>query len=67
MMPLMADTLLESIRLLANGVRLFAKDCVAGTEADRERLPPVYRAEFGPGDGVGAAGGFGYEAAARVA
>ena len=37
MMPMMADNLLNSINLLANVVRLFAKQCVAGIEARRER------------------------------
>ena len=30
MMPMMADNLLESIELLANGTRLLARNCVAG-------------------------------------
>lgn len=37
MMPLMADALLESIRLLANGSRLLAERCVRGLEAQPER------------------------------
>jgi fumarate hydratase class II len=35
--PLLADALLESIHLLANGTRVFAERCVAGIEADPER------------------------------
>lgn len=37
MMPLIAYHLLHSIRLLANGVELFANRCVEGLKADRER------------------------------
>ena len=37
MIPLIARNLLESIRLLANAVRLFAERCIDGLEADRER------------------------------
>src|SRR5262249_30082585 len=37
MMPLMADNLLESIRLLANVSRLLARRCIAGLEVRRER------------------------------
>jgi len=36
-MPLMAHNLLEAIRLLATGARVFAERCVAGIEADEER------------------------------
>ncbi len=37
MMPLIARNLLESLRLLANAVRLFTERCAAGIEADEER------------------------------
>jgi len=37
MMPLIARNLLESVRLLGNGVRVFAARCVAGLEADADR------------------------------
>jgi aspartate ammonia-lyase len=37
MMPLIAHELLESGTLLANGCRQFARECVAGIEADVER------------------------------
>jgi fumarate hydratase class II len=37
MMPVMAHNLLQSISLLANGVKLFSGKCVAGISADRER------------------------------
>lgn len=36
-LPLIAHSLHESIRLLANGTRLFAEKCVAGIEADAAR------------------------------
>jgi aspartate ammonia-lyase len=37
MMPLMAHELLESLTILTNGARLFARQCVAGIEADVDR------------------------------
>ncbi|MHC4550836.1 MAG: class II fumarate hydratase [Planctomycetota bacterium] len=36
-LPLMADALLESIRLLANACEVFSERCVRGLEADEER------------------------------
>jgi fumarate hydratase class II len=36
MMPVMADAVLESVRLLANATCTFAAKCLAGMEADRE-------------------------------
>ena len=38
MMPVMADALLESIRLLAGGARAFTRKCVVGIEANRDRI-----------------------------
>jgi fumarate hydratase class II len=35
--PLIADALLESLHLLANGARVFTEKCVRGIEADEER------------------------------
>ncbi|MHC5111302.1 MAG: class II fumarate hydratase [Planctomycetota bacterium] len=37
MMPMMAHNALESVRLMANGARVFADRCVAGIEANEER------------------------------
>ncbi|HEY8134578.1 MAG TPA: aspartate ammonia-lyase, partial [Candidatus Limnocylindrales bacterium] len=37
MMPLMAHELLESLTILTTGCRQFARECVAGIEADTER------------------------------
>jgi len=37
MMPLIAHEVLESLTILANGCRQFARECVAGVEADEER------------------------------
>ena len=37
MMPVMAHNLLQSIELLAKGSEVFARRCVAGLEADREK------------------------------
>jgi len=38
MMPVMADALLESVRLLAGGARAFTRKCVVGIEANRDRI-----------------------------
>ncbi|MDB6026106.1 MAG: fumC [Verrucomicrobiales bacterium] len=37
MMPVIAYNLLQSIELLANGSRVFARRCISGLEADREK------------------------------
>jgi fumarate hydratase class II len=37
MLPLIGYNLLQSISLLANGSRTFARRCVAGLEADKEK------------------------------
>jgi len=37
MMPVMAHNLLQSIELLAKGSEVFARRCIAGLEADREK------------------------------
>ncbi|MEP7158319.1 MAG: aspartate ammonia-lyase [Chloroflexota bacterium] len=37
MMPLMAHEVLESLTILTNGVRQFARECVSGIEADVDR------------------------------
>ncbi|HUR16339.1 MAG TPA: aspartate ammonia-lyase [Candidatus Limnocylindrales bacterium] len=37
MMPLMAHELLESLGILTNGCRQFARECIAGIEADVDR------------------------------
>jgi len=36
MMPVMADRVLESIRILSNGARILTERCVRGIEANRE-------------------------------
>jgi aspartate ammonia-lyase len=38
MMPLIAHETLESLTILANGVRQFARECVSGIEADEKRM-----------------------------
>ena len=37
MMPMMTYNLLESVRLMTSGCRVFADRCVAGIEADEQR------------------------------
>ncbi|RED53790.1 class II fumarate hydratase [Aestuariispira insulae] len=41
--PVMADAMLQSIRLMADGVRSFTDRCVAGIEADEEQLKRLTR------------------------
>ena len=41
MLPLVADTLLDSIALVANGARLLADRAIAGLEVRRERVAEV--------------------------
>ena len=56
--------LLESIRLLANGSRLFAGRCIAGIEADEEQCRRY--AEMSPSVGTSLNPYIGYEKAAEV-
>jgi len=63
-LPVIAQNLLESIRLLANVSRLFADRCVAGIEADVERCRAY--AESSPSLGTSLNPYIGYEAAAEV-
>jgi fumarate hydratase class II len=63
-LPVIAQNLLESIRLLANVSRLFAERCVAGIEADVERCQAY--AESSPSLGTSLNPYIGYEAAAEI-
>ncbi|HEY8546360.1 MAG TPA: class II fumarate hydratase [Acidimicrobiales bacterium] len=63
-MPVMAQNLLESIRLLTNVSRLFADRCIAGIEADVDRCRAY--AESSPSLGTSLNPYIGYEAAADV-
>jgi fumarate hydratase class II len=63
-LPVMARNLLESIRLLANVTRLFADRCIAGIEADVERLKQY--AEASPSIGTSLNPFIGYDKAAEI-
>ncbi len=65
MMPVMARNLLESIRLLANVAPLLADRCIAGIEADEERM--LSYAESSPSVVTPLNKHIGYEEAAKVA
>ena len=71
MMPVMADALLESVRLLANGSRAFTDRCVVGIEANEERIRellernPSIATALNPHIGYDRAAGVAKEAAAR--
>ena len=64
MLPVIARNLLESIRLLASVSRVFADKCVAGIEANVERLRQY--AESSPAIGTSLNPYIGYETAAKV-
>jgi fumarate hydratase, class II len=63
-MPMMARNVLESIRLLANVSRVFADKCIAGIEANEERLKQ--HAESSPSIGTSLNPYIGYEVAAEI-
>jgi len=65
MLPMLASNLLESIRLLANGSRLFAERLVDGITADEARMRAY--AEGSPAIVTALNGYIGYEEAAKVA
>lgn len=45
-MPLMGQTMLESIQLLANGAETFAEKCISGITANRERCEELIELSF---------------------
>lgn len=65
MMPLIAHNLLESIRLLSNGCRLFAEKCISGIEADEKRCQEMIEKSLAMCTAL--APRIGYDAAAKIA
>jgi fumarate hydratase class II len=65
MMPLIAHNLLQSIRLLANGVDNFSRRCIEGLEADRERCEEMIEKSLALATALTPK--IGYDEAARVA
>lgn len=65
MMPLLADCLLESITLLGNVCRLFARRCVAGITARRERCAELVEQSLALATAL--VPRVGYDEAARIA
>ena len=63
-MPMMARNVLESVRLLANVVRLFADRCIDGIEANVEQLKAY--AESSPSIGTALNPTIGYEKSAEI-
>jgi fumarate hydratase class II len=63
-MPMMARNVLESIRLLGTVTRAFADKCIAGIEANEERLKQY--AESSPSIGTSLNPYIGYETAAEI-
>jgi fumarate hydratase class II len=64
MMPMMADALLESIRLLANVSRLLANRCIAGIEAKPERCRELVERSLALATAL--VPRIGYDAAAKI-
>src|SRR3954453_14773531 len=62
-LPVLADNILDSVRLLANVTRLFADRCVSGIEADVERCKTY--AEASPSIGTSLNPFIGYDKAAE--
>jgi fumarate hydratase class II len=54
-MPVVAHNLLQSLKILANGSRVFADKCIAGIVANREHMARIAAAECNPRDGAHAA------------
>lgn len=65
MMPLIARNLLESIRLTANGVRVFTARCAAGIEANAERCAQMIEQSLAMCTSLAPA--IGYDQAAAIA
>ena len=65
MMPLMAYNLLQSIRLLSNGVNNFSERCIQGLKADRKRCEEMIEKSLALTTALTPK--IGYEKAARIA
>jgi len=65
MLPMMAHNLLESERLLASSIRLFADKCIAGLVANREKC--AEQIEWSMSMATSLAPKIGYEKAAEIA
>jgi len=65
MMPVMAHNLLESIEIMANGSANFAKQCVAGITANKDRIQEL--AELNISIVTALAPKIGYDVAAKLA
>ncbi len=65
MMPLMAYSLLQSIRLLSNGVNNFSERCIKGLKADRKRCEEMIEKSLALATAL--TPNIGYEEAARIA
>jgi fumarate hydratase class II len=65
MMPLIAHNLLQSLRLLANGVDNFSRRCIEGLEADRQRCEEMIEKSLALATALTPK--IGYDEAARVA
>ncbi len=64
-LPLLADNLLRSVTLLANGARTFASRCIDGIEADREQCASTLERNLSLATALAPA--LGYDRAAELA
>jgi fumarate hydratase class II len=64
-LPLLADNLLRSVQLLANGARTFASRCIDGLEADREGCAGTLERNLALATALAPA--IGYDRAAEIA
>ncbi len=64
MMPVMAHNILQSIKLLTNGMNIFAEKCLAGLEADEERCREMVEKSLALGAAL--APHIGYDKAAEI-
>lgn len=65
MMPLMADVVLESVRLLANGIKVFNEKCLIGIEANEKQCTESIEKSLSLATGLNPY--IGYERAAALA
>jgi fumarate hydratase class II len=63
--PVIAYNVLQSVRILGDAMRSFADNCVAGIEADEERIPDLMQRSFMLGTALAPA--IGYDKAAKIA
>ena len=64
-MPVMAEAVLDSIKILANGSKMFVDNCLDGLEPDRERCAELIEGSLAMCTSLAPV--IGYDAAAKLA